>query len=99
MTRRADSDADLPTHRHPRGQARSRRASRPWSTRTRARVPTACRRSPGVPSPWRCPEQHDVLGTPLPPPFPCGLEQTVCALGCFWSAEVTTQPQPAPPVL
>ena len=30
---------------------------------------------------------HTVLGTPLEPPFPAGLETAVVALGCFWGAE------------
>ena len=33
------------------------------------------------------PERHAVLGTPLRPPFPEGLEQAVLGLGCFWGAE------------
>jgi peptide-methionine (S)-S-oxide reductase len=33
------------------------------------------------------PERHAVLGTPLEPPFPDGLEQIVVGLGCFWGAE------------
>jgi peptide-methionine (S)-S-oxide reductase len=32
-------------------------------------------------------ERHAVLGTPLKPPFPEGLEQAVVAMGCFWGAE------------
>jgi peptide-methionine (S)-S-oxide reductase len=32
-------------------------------------------------------ERHDVLGTPIAPPFPEGLEQAVFGLGCFWGAE------------
>jgi peptide-methionine (S)-S-oxide reductase len=32
-------------------------------------------------------ERHAVLGTPLKPPFPDGLEQAIVGLGCFWGAE------------
>jgi peptide-methionine (S)-S-oxide reductase len=30
---------------------------------------------------------HLVLGTPISPPFPDGLEQAVFGMGCFWGAE------------
>jgi peptide-methionine (S)-S-oxide reductase len=33
------------------------------------------------------PERHAVLGTPLKPPFPEGLERAVFGMGCFWGAE------------
>jgi peptide-methionine (S)-S-oxide reductase len=33
------------------------------------------------------PDAHDVLGTPLTPPFPDGSQQLVVAMGCFWGAE------------
>src|SRR4030088_2361599 len=32
-------------------------------------------------------DRHAVLGTPLKPPFPDGLEQVVVGMGCFWGAE------------
>jgi len=31
--------------------------------------------------------RHAVLGTPLRPPFPEGLERIVVGMGCFWGAE------------
>lgn len=33
------------------------------------------------------PEAHTVLGTPLTPPWPEGLQTAVFGLGCFWGAE------------
>jgi peptide-methionine (S)-S-oxide reductase len=31
--------------------------------------------------------RHAVLGTPMKPPFPEGLEQAIVGMGCFWGAE------------
>jgi peptide-methionine (S)-S-oxide reductase len=42
---------------------------------------------PGRRDPMPVPERHDVLGTPIAPPFPDGLEQAVVGMGCFWGAE------------
>jgi peptide-methionine (S)-S-oxide reductase len=36
---------------------------------------------------FKVPETHAVLGTPLKPPFPEGIETAYFALGCFWGAE------------
>ena len=43
---------------------------------------------PGRDAPaFSVPERHAVLGTPLEPPFPEGIETAYFALGCFWGAE------------
>ncbi|HEY4412241.1 MAG TPA: peptide-methionine (S)-S-oxide reductase MsrA [Gaiellaceae bacterium] len=42
---------------------------------------------PGRSEPIRVSARHEVLGTPLVPPFPEGMEQAVVAMGCFWGAE------------
>ena len=36
---------------------------------------------------YEVPATHAVLGTPLKPPFPDGIEVAYFALGCFWGAE------------
>ena len=42
---------------------------------------------PGRDAEMPVPDRHEVLGTPLKPPFPEGAEQIVLGLGCFWGAE------------
>ena len=42
---------------------------------------------PGRDRAIRVPERHHVLGTPLTPPYPEGLETAMFGLGCFWGAE------------
>ena len=59
-----------------------------FSRRDQAHLPTADEALPGrTARPFAVPERHFVLGTPLEPPFPAGLEQVVFGMGCFWGAE------------
>ena len=44
---------------------------------------------PGRSTPMPVPERHEVLGTPLKPPYPEGSEVAEFALGCFWGEERT----------
>ena len=38
---------------------------------------------PGRETPLPVPDRHDVLGTPIKPPFPDGVETAVFGMGCF----------------
>ena len=42
---------------------------------------------PGRPDPLPVPDTHFVLGTPIKPPFPEGMQTAVVGMGCFWGAE------------
>src|SRR3954462_13904349 len=53
----------------------------------KAEMVSAAQALPGRDREMPVPATHDVLGTPLRPPFPDGLEMMVVGMGCFWGAE------------
>jgi peptide-methionine (S)-S-oxide reductase len=55
----------------------------------KTRMVTAEDALPGRPEQLKVPEVHEVLGTPLRPPYPAGTQVAEFALGCFWGAEKT----------
>ena len=58
-----------------------------FTKRTKLELPTPDQALPGRGDPVPVPSRHEVLGTPLVPPFPVGTETAVFGLGCFWGAE------------
>ncbi len=55
--------------------------------RKKQQLPSAADALPGRPQPMPVPDRHEVLGNPLRPPFPEGLQTAIFGLGCFWGAE------------
>ena len=55
--------------------------------RDAARMVAPDRALPGRDAPIAVSERHAVLGNPIAPPFPEGLERAVFGMGCFWGAE------------
>jgi peptide-methionine (S)-S-oxide reductase len=53
----------------------------------KTRTITATEALPGRSAQVPVPERHEVLGTPLKPPYPAGTQVAEFALGCFWGAE------------
>jgi len=50
-------------------------------------MPTEAEALPGRNTPMPVSGTHLVLGTPLKPPFPEGVQQVLFGMGCFWGAE------------
>jgi peptide-methionine (S)-S-oxide reductase len=50
-------------------------------------MPSADEALPGRSERMPVAERHLVLGTPMTPPFPDGIEVAVFGMGCFWGAE------------
>ncbi|SEH30749.1 peptide-methionine (S)-S-oxide reductase MsrA [Magnetospirillum fulvum] len=58
-----------------------------FGRRDKTEMVSATEALPGRTKAMLVPERHLVLGTPLLPPFPNGIESALFALGCFWGAE------------
>jgi peptide-methionine (S)-S-oxide reductase len=56
-------------------------------TRAKLRLPEPGEALPGREAKIPVPSRHEVLGTPLEPPFPDGFGRLVVGMGCFWGAE------------
>ncbi len=55
--------------------------------RKKLEIPAPGQALPGRREEMPVPPRHEVLGTPLKPPFPAGFQQAVFGMGCFWGAE------------
>ena len=58
-----------------------------FSGSTKTKMPSAAEALPGRSERMPVPAVHDLLGTPLVPPFPAGSALAMFGMGCFWGAE------------
>ncbi len=56
-------------------------------TRNKTKMVEPSEALPGRSTPMPVVARHAVIGTPLRPPFPDGMEHAIVAMGCFWGAE------------
>ena len=58
-----------------------------WLDPRTLKLPSREEALPGRAERMPVPSRHFVLGTPLEPPFPAGIELALFGMGCFWGAE------------
>ncbi|HET6151032.1 MAG TPA: peptide-methionine (S)-S-oxide reductase MsrA [Polyangia bacterium] len=58
-----------------------------WTNSLKLKLPGRQDALPGRSERMAMPAKHFVLGTPLEPPFPAGMELALFGMGCFWGAE------------
>ena len=58
-----------------------------WTNNLKLKLPARQDALPGRSERIAVPAKHFVLGTPLEPPFPGGMQLALFGMGCFWGAE------------
>ena len=59
----------------------------PFGAPDKSRLVSPDRALPGRSAALAVPPRHEVLNTPMVPPFPADTERAVFGMGCFWGAE------------
>ncbi len=58
-----------------------------WLKELKLKMPSPSEALPGRAQRMPVPSRHFVLGTPIAPPFPEGMQTAMFGMGCFWGAE------------